>query len=198
MTNDIIGSIISSVVTLIVGCVAYFVYRQQKRDEKRNAATIIVMDVRQAEQVVFSILEKGLDTGVDATSLKPIISENNWTRYKHLFVSDLSYDDFAAFNRFFDSCIIINEARGRMVDLLDATLRAKASIVQEKIFEIENLSTPEGQEKRQKIIEEINKDSHSFSPKEPQDRIIKSLELMGRLSNTMAFEKLRKRSGIKA
>ena len=100
------ADIINSVVTGIVGLVAFVVYWLQKREIKRNAATIVVMDIRHAEQVVQSILEKGM---VDRF-LKNILSENNWAKYKHLFASDLSSDDFAAFNRFFDSCVDISDA----------------------------------------------------------------------------------------
>lgn len=98
---------INSLVTFLVGGVALLVYWLTKINEKRNAATIILMDIRHAEQVVFSILEKGV---VD-NFLKNIITDNNWNKYKHLFVSEFSQDDFSAFNKFFDACIEISEAR---------------------------------------------------------------------------------------
>lgn len=186
--------IINSVVTFIVGLAAFVVYWLKKREEKRNAATIIVMDIRHAEQVVLSILEKGK---VD-NYLKNILSENNWAKYKHLFASSLSSDDFAAFNRFFDSCVEISDATKRMREILYANISAKASIAQSKIFDIENLSSREGQLKKQKIIDEINAEGFVFDPNDPKDRIFRSLQLMGRLSNTVAYEKLKKIGGIKA
>lgn len=186
--------IFNSLVTFVVGLVAFVVYWLKKREEKRNAATIIVMDIRHAEQVVLSILEKGK---VD-NYLKNILSENNWAKYKHLFASCLSSDDFGAFNRFFDSCVEISDATRRMKEILYVNIGAKASIAQSKIFDIENLSTPEGQSKKQKIIDEINAEGFVFDPNDPKDRIFRSLQLMGRLSNTVAYEKLKKLGGIKA
>lgn len=186
--------IINSIVTLIVGLVAFVVYWLKKREEKRNAATIVIMDIRHAEQVVNSILEKGM---VD-TYLKNILSENNWAKYKHLFASNLSTDDFSAFNRFFDSCVEISDATRRMREVLYANISAKASIAQSKIFDIENLSSPEGQLKKQKIIAEINAESFVFDPNDPKDRILRNLQLMGKLSNTVAYEKLKKLGGINA
>jgi hypothetical protein len=186
--------IFNSLVTFIVGLVAFVVYWLKKREEKRNAATIIVMDIRHAEQVVLSILEKGK---VD-NYLKNILSENNWAKYKHLFASCLSSDDFAAFNRFFDSCVEISDATRRMKEILYANISAKATIAQSKIFDIENLSSQEGQSKKQKIIDEINAEGFVFDPNDPKDRIFRSLQLMGRLSNTVAYEKLKKLGGIKA
>lgn len=186
--------ILNSIVTFVVGLVALGVYWLTKQGEKRNAATIVVMDIRHAEQVVLSILEKNL---VDRT-LKNILSENNWAKYKHLFASEFSYDDFAAFNRFFDSCVEIADAKKRMNEVFYASLNAKTSIAQQKILDIPNLDSPEGQVERQKIIAGINTESFVFEPDEPKERILRSLQLMGRLSNTVAFEKLKKIGCINA
>lgn len=188
------SELINSVVTFVVGLVALVVYALTKRHEKRNAATIIIMDIRHAEQVVLSVLEKGT---IDR-SIKNILSENNWAKYKHLFASDFSYDDFAAFNRFFDSCAEIADARKRMSEVFYASLNEKAAILQRKIFEIENLDNPDGQNRKQRLINEINEEAYMFDPHEPKSRILQGLQLMGRLSNTVAFEKLKRRAGIKA
>ncbi|MDH4319824.1 MAG: hypothetical protein OEV64_15690 [Desulfobulbaceae bacterium] len=183
--------IINSIVTFVVGSVALVIYKLTKRSEKKNAATIVVMDIRHAEQVVLSILEKGI---VDRT-LKNILSENNWAKYKHLFASEFSYDDFAAFNRFFDSCVEIADAKKRMNEVFYASLNAKTSIAQQKILDISDISSQEGQAEKKKIIEAINTEDFVFEPNEPKERILRSLQLMGRLSNTVAFEKLKKLAG---
>lgn len=185
---------LNATVTFVVGFVALAVYWLTKRAEKRNAATIVVMDIRHAEQVVLSILEKGM---IDK-SLKNILSENNWAKYKHLFASDFSYDDFAAFNRFFEACVEIADARRRMSEVFYANLTSKASIAQQKIFAIESLPGIDGQQKKLQIIAELNSEQFVFDPDEPKARIFQSLQLMGRLSNTVAFEKLKKIAGIRA
>lgn len=184
---------LNSLVTLLVGSVALIVYFLAKRNEKRNAATIIVMDIRHAENVVISTLEKGF---VDKDT-KDALAENNWSKYKHLFASSFSQDDFVAFNRFFESCVEMSDARQRMRETLYASLNAKAEIMQQKIFEIDNLDTIEGQEKRQKLISLMNNESYIFDPNEPKDRLIKNLQIMGKLSNTVAFEKLKKIAAIR-
>ena len=83
------------------------------------------MDIRHAEQVVVSLLERGF---IDRESLKPILHENNWVKYKHLFAADFSYDDFSAINRFFDSCVEIAEARKRMNEVFYSAITAKAAL----------------------------------------------------------------------
>lgn len=184
---------INSIVTFLVGLIALIVYWLAKRHEKRNAATIILMDLRHVEQVVLSILEKG---SVD-TLLKNIITENNWNKYKHLFASDFSQDDFSAFNRFFDACVEMSDARKSMLAIFNANLIAKAEHVQVLLLTIENPLSPEGKEKREKIISAANSENFVFDPHDPKARILRSLQLMGRLSDSVAFEKLRKMAGLK-
>ncbi len=178
----------NSIVTLLVGAVALVVYWLTKRHEKRNAATIILMDIRHAEQIVHSILEKGT---VDSY-LKNIITENNWNKYKHLFATNFSQDDFSAFNRFFNSCVEISEARKNMLEIFNSSLRAKAEHIQQLLMNIDDPKTPEGIEKRDKIISNTNTENFIFEPADPKHRIFNALQLMGRLSNTVAFEKLKK------
>jgi hypothetical protein len=187
-------NIVNGVITLFVGGVALLVYWLSKRNEKRNAATIIIMDVRHAESVVTSILERGF---VDKDT-KDVLTENNWKKYKHLFASDFSQDDFVSFNRFFESCAEMSDARNRLKEIFYSGLNAKAVIMQEKVLSISELESVEGKAERDKIISQINKEFCVFDPSEPRDRIMKSLQLMGRLSNTVAFEKLKSKAGIKA
>lgn len=182
---------LNSIVTFIVGLVALVVYWLKKRSDKRNAATIVIMDIRHAEQVVLSILEKGV---VD-TFVKNILVENNWEKYKHLFAGNFSQDDFSAFNRFFGACLEISEARERMLEVFNAGLCAKAEISQRLLLETDFADTPEGKENRERIIKKICSETWNFDPDDPKTRIFKSLQLMGRLSNTVAFEKLKRISG---
>lgn len=185
---------LNSIVTFVVGLLALVVYWLTKRHEKKNAATIIVMDIRHAEQVVLSLLERN---AVDR-SLKSILYENNWAKYKHLFASDFSYDDFAALNRFFDSCVEIAEAKRRMNEVFYAAVNAKAALLQEKILSIEDPDSPNGQEKRAALIAKFNSETYAFDPTDPKNTVILNLNLMGRPSNSMAFAKLKKAAGIGA
>ncbi len=180
--------IINSVVTLIVGGTALFSYWFSKKHEERNAAIVIIMDIRHAESVVISILEKGF---VDKNT-KDVLKENNWSKYKHLFASKLSQDDFIAFNRFFDSCVEMSDARKKIRETFYNNLNIKAEIMQQKILSVEGINTPDGKKKRLQIIQQINNEDYVFEPNEPKDRILLNLQLMGKLSNTVAFEKLKK------
>lgn len=75
--NDNIG-----LVTLIVGGVAIYLYTQQKKDYKRDAASIILMEIRHAEKIIDQLKQGG--------STEPVLlPTNNWTKYNYLFIKDL-------------------------------------------------------------------------------------------------------------
>lgn len=186
-------NLLNSLITLFVGGVAFAVYILNKRYEKSSAATIIIMDIRHAEGVVQSILERNQ---IDI-STKDVLSENNWSKYKHLFAKNFSQDDFVAFNRFFDSCVEMSDARKRLREVFYTSLNAKAQLVQEKIHSIENLNTPQGQDEAEKVFIEISNGHRAFDPNEPKERIMKNLQMMGKLSNTPSFDKLKHFSGSK-
>jgi hypothetical protein len=194
MNNEFIPGLVNAAVTIFVGLFAFVVYSMGKRSEKRNAAMIIVMDIRNAEQIIQTLLE----TSNFDISIKPILSENNWSKYKHLFASDFSYDDFALLNRFFDGCVEISDARRRMNEVFTASINAKAALLQEKIFAIESDKNEEFQSHRQALIDRFNNETYVFNLREPRDRIIKNLQLMGRLSGSVAFDKMRKIAEIKS
>ena len=185
--------LINSAVTLLVGGVALAVYWLNKKHEKASAATIIIMDIRHAESVVQSILEKDL---VDM-STKDVLSENNWSKYKHLFANNFSQDDFAAFNRFFEGCVEMSDARMRLREVFYTTINAKAYVLQDKIHSIDNLSSPEGQSKAEQLYHDLSNGQRAFDPHEPKERMMRNLQMMGRLSNTSSFDKLKKYSGSK-
>ncbi|MCC4781656.1 hypothetical protein [Vibrio lentus] len=185
---------LNSIVTLIVGLSAYYVYYASKKHAKESAANIIIMDIRHAEQIVQNILEKGF---VDIWT-REVLLENNWSKYKHLFVKDFGQDDFASFNRFFDSCVEMSDARMRIRDTFYISLNAKAEILQQKLADVEDPMSPAGVEKRNLILSQINQENLLFEPVEPRDRMMRNLQMMGKLSNTIAFEKLKVKAGINA
>lgn len=177
---------IDGLITLVVGLFVFVSYKISKRDERKNAAAIIIMDIRHAESVVSSIIERN---AVDL-AMKNILYENNWAKYKHLFVSDMASDDFMLFNRFFDACVDIYDAKKRMNDVFQHSLLVKAEILQSKMYDLD-FDSDEFPLQRTKLVESINSSSEIFDPLEPKQRIIQALQIMGRLSGTVGFDKMR-------
>jgi len=179
---------IASLVISTLGGSAFFSYLVTKRGIVRDAANILVMDIKRGEAVVRRIREL---KNVEQTQ-NTILHVNNWMKYRHLFVSKLSYDEVVAFNSFFDGCIAIDEAKKRIDTVFVAGLVAKATIIQQKIFSIEDLPDDARQEKRNKYISEVDKERYLFTPSNPYETITRSIDLFDTLSNTPAFNKLKK------
>jgi hypothetical protein len=85
-----------AITTVIVGFFAIYLYLKQKRDHKKDAALLILQEIRFAEQKIrqqraykfYKFSEKLLPT-------------NNWNKNIHLFISDLSESELDLISRFY-------------------------------------------------------------------------------------------------
>ncbi|MND74807.1 hypothetical protein D3C76_940270 [compost metagenome] len=187
------SDLISGLVTFVVGLIAFVVYWMQKRSEKEAAATILVMDIRHTEQVISAVLERN---SFDNAMGRPV-GFNNWERYKHFFAKDLSTDEFSAFNRFFFACGEIAGARDDMRRIFMSGLEAKGAAIQALLCDL-NSNDPEYQARRAQIINTSGGEMYVFDPQEPKDRIVRSIQIMGRLTQSSGFVKLKKVARMKS
>lgn len=82
-------NILISFVTFLVGILVVYIYIKQKDDTKRDAAKIILQEIRRAEDII-SDYKQG-EGGYQFA--KKIIATNNWSKNIHLFVGDLDNDE---------------------------------------------------------------------------------------------------------
>jgi hypothetical protein len=81
--NDNLG-----LVTLLAGTSAIYLYRRKKFDDKRDAAKIILQEIRRADDIISGYKEHG-----NFQFTKKIIANNSWGKNIHLFVGDLEPDE---------------------------------------------------------------------------------------------------------
>ncbi len=74
--------------TFIVGGLAFILYKRQKRDTKRDAARIVLQEIRRAEDIISDYKQNG-----NYQFAKKIIATNSWNKSIHLFVGDLDNDE---------------------------------------------------------------------------------------------------------
>lgn len=79
---------LTAFVTFLVGILVVYLYVKQKEDTKRDAAKIILQEIRRAEDIIFDYKENG-----SYQFAKKIIATNNWSKNIHLFVGDLDNDE---------------------------------------------------------------------------------------------------------
>lgn len=78
----------STLATILAAFVAFLVYRKQKADTKRDAAKIILQEIRRAEDIISDYKQ---NAGYQFA--KKIIATNSWSNNLHLFVGDLDNDE---------------------------------------------------------------------------------------------------------
>ncbi|HSE61811.1 MAG TPA: hypothetical protein VLA88_05975 [Candidatus Saccharimonadales bacterium] len=96
-------------VTLLVGAVAYILYRIQRRDRKREIANIILLEIQSAERKL-KLIRKSLNqdppTLPNDLRLLPVES---WSANNYLFIRDFDRDAWDAIADFYDKCQLIDE-----------------------------------------------------------------------------------------
>jgi len=184
--------------TPIVGTVAagagYFVYWKAKKDEKREAAVLIYLEILNAE--------KGIDVlkrdNVKPDNDPPIMPFNNWSGNKHLFVDILDSNDYNLINNFYFDCHQIDKSISmlsvsKQLEFKENAIHSMLSQMAEKaegkkeIFE----------EIKKKFLELIEKDIYFFPPQSATDIINQSKVNFQPISQLGAGQKIKRIAKLK-
>jgi hypothetical protein len=97
----------SGLSTLIAGSVAWLVYHNQKKDEKRKAALVLLVEIRNAEERITQIRDQIANSS--SADFPSVLSNRSWNRYSHLFVNDFDQDELKLINSFYDYAELIED-----------------------------------------------------------------------------------------
>lgn len=141
----------STLATILAAFVAFWVYRKQKEDAKRDAAKIILQEIRRAEDIISDYKQNG-----SYQFAKKIIATNSWSKNIHLFVGDLDNDeldkisDLYSTGEYLDSLIkeiskfTLDDEIERDKKLLEIQLRNQPQITLEgSTYPIAQISQPQ-------------------------------------------------------
>lgn len=98
-----------ALVTLIVGTAAYIIYRLQKRDEKREAANIVLLEIQGAERKLQQIKKSLSKEPATLPNDLRLMPTENWSRFNYLFIKDFDRDEWDALTEFYNKCQLIDE-----------------------------------------------------------------------------------------
>jgi len=105
------SSFFIAVTTLAVGTFAYRVYRRQKRDDKSDAAKVMLLEIEGAEQTLQSQrineTQPFTPSGEEDLYLMPLAS---WGKYKYLFVRNFDRNEWDKISDFYLRCQVYDEA----------------------------------------------------------------------------------------
>lgn len=114
--NEVVVELVNAGVTLLVGTFAYGVYAKGKRDAKRRAANVILIEVEEAEQHLAKVsVENPFPAGPDVqVKLMPVSS---WNQYKHLFINDFDRNETDKISDFYARCEDYDNASSRQIEV---------------------------------------------------------------------------------
>jgi len=121
-----------ALITLIVGGFAIGLYIKQKRDYKRDVASLILQEIRYAEQQV----ENARSSSPNANSYPlqyKLLPTNSWYKNIHLFINDFKQPNIDTISRFY--------AQTEYIDMIIKIISDyKASNIEQLISEGEKIS----------------------------------------------------------
>jgi hypothetical protein len=93
------------VVTFVVGFTAIYLYIKQRKDRKRDAASLILQEIRYAEQQIRNAKVTTPPTYFLASKLLPT---NSWNDNIHLFIKDLKETEIDTISAFYAKATYID------------------------------------------------------------------------------------------
>lgn len=110
--TNVLDSISENFVALLTGSFVFVVIEINKFIERKSAATLIVMQINDLKDKL-SKIEVMVDnkklSEVDIYESLDILDDNQWNKYKHIFIKDLDNNSIKIINSFYEGMSIIRE-----------------------------------------------------------------------------------------
>ena len=105
-------SVFIDILLVIGGLGVFFTYRWQKKNEKRDAASLIILQIEELKEKLLKVNDMIVDGAINETSFYEtvnILNDNQWEKYKHLFVNKIDNNSYKTINSFYEYITIIKE-----------------------------------------------------------------------------------------
>ena len=172
--------------TIIAGLVAIVVYWLHKRDEKINAARIILSEIRNAEQQISKIKNDGIVS--DFSSILPF---NSWQKYAHLFVKIFDRDELDLVNNFYIASTLSEVEINRLKSFLPLAMEEKAKVLQQRLIDFAKEGSEKYEENKKALQDIAHKENYWFLPNAPKDKLLHYLSNIQFVTSTTAGKKLK-------
>ncbi len=97
-------------VALGVGVAAYSVYRRRRRDVKRDAANVILLEIESAEQQLQAVNQTQAQLPDTLPETIFLMKNSSWEKYRYHFVRDFDRNEWDKITDFYDKCRRYDEA----------------------------------------------------------------------------------------
>lgn len=182
------SNLFTAIATFIVGCFAIGIYLQQKIDQKRDAANVILAEIRYAERLIDQFKNSGIASDIQYQ----LLPSNNWNKYNYLFINNLDQDEISEINNFYNQCFILDRALDQIS--ISYELKHKSMAIHNTISIIakESLGSKENfDQNKNNFIKLIDSDTYAFRPGSPLNAITKTLNNTRFITTSTAGAKLK-------
>ncbi|PSU85243.1 hypothetical protein C0W42_21510 [Photobacterium kishitanii] len=189
------SSFFTSLITLAVGFIAWFVYFSQQKQTDRDAATLVYLQIREAERRINELQQQPQQELVVSSMTKQIIGENSWEKFKGRLVKYFDADEIDLINNFYIRVIAAESARSECKEIFDESLLEKARQIQAKLIDniYANIDNKEDiVRKRELLIQYSTQEVFVFEPNAPINKAFKELIHINYVSFTPTGDKLKK------
>ncbi|MDO8443600.1 MAG: hypothetical protein Q7S78_01255 [Candidatus Azambacteria bacterium] len=188
------SNLYTAIATFLVGLFAIYLYITQKEDQKKDAANVIIAEIRQAERLIDQFKKSGISNDI---SYK-LLPSNNWAKYNYLFINDLDQDEIEQINNFYSQCFVLDRA----IDQINISheLENKSRAIHHYISLIAKESSGDKitfNTNKDNFLKLINEDTTTFRPGAPISSIIKALNNINLITTSMVGSRLKKIARIK-
>jgi len=181
--------------TLLSVLIAVFLYYVKIKIDKRNAARILLMEIRNAEKTLKVIKESGV---ISETTF--VMPASSWKKFQHYFVKNFDNDELDDINHFYNLCILIQKETDRMKDQLPISNEEKIRVTQQKLVDLAEkyAGNPAGylQARKEILHDQFFPEVEWFVPDLPKTRIMQHLGNAKPVLTTSCGQKLKKIAGV--
>ncbi len=202
------GNLFQTLIMILVGSFAFGIYYFQKKDELKNAAAMVKLEIDNIEKALNNLKLTLLPEEIYKTA--PLYQTLEWYKIRNLFIGKIDIENFNAINTFYEMVVISEDARSKMKEAIHLNRIDKINATQ---FHISSILCSIAQKDPDKNIQEIlqkNKEeallklaqfqklyndgdtSPDFLMKSATDHYNRALSSVFCISNTPAYEKLKK------
>jgi|SRR3989344_2061568 len=182
------------VVTFLVGFFAIFIYLKQKWDYKRDAASIILMEIRNAEKIIDLMKNHGVAI---SESMEKILPSNNWIKYNYLFIKNFDRDELDLVNNFYNQCVLVDSALSQLS--ISNQIEQKGGYIHNALVQIakDAISDADFENKKTNFLKIIQNEPYVFKPDAPSQTVTRGLNNLSKITTTTAGGKLKKIAKLK-
>jgi hypothetical protein len=188
--NFIDSNLFQTIIIFITGIVALMIYYINKYNEKKDAARIIINEIRIAERAIQEIRNRKI-----VSELLIILPNDTWQYKKHLFLNNLDQDEINLINDFYYKCAYAEQYRRMVYNIRNDAIISKSNYLQNKLIDVMydsiNSSEKDYEDIKQKIIAMANSENWLFEPNTPLVNLIEYIENIIFITSTNAGDKLK-------